>query len=178
MPHDEELMSAAAGGDLEAFEAIVRAYRYSAWNTAYRFLGDAKEAEDVVQEAFLRLLDVGPRYRPTASFRTYLYRILSRLCQDRAEKKRPICMAHPPETPDNAAHPDQALLLEERRRAVSSAIARLSPNQRMAIILRYYEGLGYQEIAGITGTTEKAVERLMARARAGLERTLATWLET
>ena len=83
-------MLAVAEGDLGAFEQIVLRYQESAWSAAYRFLGDHAEAEDIAQEAFLKILGAAPRYRPTASFRTYLYRVVTRLCFDRARKTRPV----------------------------------------------------------------------------------------
>jgi len=79
-------MQAVAGGDRDAFNEIVLRYQSLAWKTAYRFLGDAMEAEDVAQESFLNILKTAPRYRPTATFRTFIYRILANLCIDRARK--------------------------------------------------------------------------------------------
>lgn len=90
MRGDEELMLAVAEGDLGAFEQIVLRHQNSAWSAAYRFLGDHAEAEDVAQEVFLKILGAAPRYRPTASFRTYLYRVVTRLCLDWARKARPV----------------------------------------------------------------------------------------
>ena len=85
---DEELMLAVRAGDLAAFEHLVVRHQSSAWNAAYRFLGDAAEAEDLAQEAFLKILDAAPRYQPTAKFRTYLYRVVTRLCLDRLQRYR------------------------------------------------------------------------------------------
>ena len=82
-----------AGGDLAAFEELVRRNQGGAWALAWRFLGDAAEAQDIVQEAFLRIYKAAPRYRPTAAFRTYLYRVVARLCLDWKAKKRPEYVA-------------------------------------------------------------------------------------
>jgi len=87
---DEFLMQATGKGDLEAFEEIVQRHHSWAWRITYRFLGDEPEAADIVQEAFLRLLDASRRYRPTAKFRTYFYRIITRLCLDRSKKRHPL----------------------------------------------------------------------------------------
>src|SRR6516164_3585667 len=97
MPTDEELMTAASAGDLRAFEQLVQRHQSSAWQAAYRFLGDATEAEDIAQEAFLKIFDAAPRYQPTAAFRTYLYRVVTRLCLDFAQKKRPLYTQFLPE---------------------------------------------------------------------------------
>jgi RNA polymerase sigma-70 factor (ECF subfamily) len=177
MPSDEELMLAVGGGELDAFGEIVLRHQHLVWNIAYRTLGNATDAEDVAQEAFLRLLEAAKRYRPTASFRTYLYRIVIRLCLDRLAKKKPLYTRHLREAPDPAATIPEKLISVERDLAVGRALDRLPPSQRMAIVLRYYENLGYREIAATMEVTEKAVERLLARGRASLEEHLGNFLE-
>ena len=142
MPSDEELMLAVCKGDLNAFGEIVFRHQHSAWNIAYRFLGNETDAEDVAQEAFLKLLDAARRYRPTALFRTYLHRIVTHLCLDRATKKQPIYTDQQLETPDPAATASEKLISIERDLAVRKTLDKLPCNQRMAIVLKYYEGLG------------------------------------
>ena len=176
MDSDEEFMLAAGKGDLHAFEQIVLRHQTSAWNVAYRFLGDREDAADVVQNAFLRVLDAAPRYRPVAPFPAYLYRIVTHLCLDHTRKLRPLCLEDPPDTVDDAPSPLEALIDDERSRAVQAALKDLPSNQRAAVVLRYYGNLGYREIAVALGTSTKAVERLLARGRAGLETRLAEWL--
>src|SRR5262249_7573221 len=113
-----------------------------------------------------------PRYRPTAAFRTYLYRIITRLCLDFAQKKRPLYTQFLPEIPRKAPSPIDVLAFGEQQQGIRKALDHLPPKQRMAVILRYYEGLGYAEMAVALGVTAKAVERLLARARESLERLL------
>lgn len=168
MTSDEELMQAVRQGDLSAFERIVLRHQTSAWNTACRFLNDPAEAEDVAQEAFLRVLDAAPHYRPTARFGTYLLRIVARLCLDRVRKKRPLYTDTLPRTPAAGPSPADHLLRRERSQLVREALDQLPRQQRLALILRYDEELGYREIAAILRTTPKAVERLLARGRAAL----------
>jgi len=177
MTSDEELMLSVGKGDLNAFGKIVLRHQQSVWNIAYRSVGNKTEAEDIAQEAFLRLLDAAGRYRPTASFRTYLYRIVTRLCIDRVEKKQPLYTNKLPETFDSGRTAAENLISVERSRKVSKALDKLPPNQRMAIVLKYYEGLSYQDIAAAMEITEKAVERLLARGRASLEVSLGNLLE-
>jgi RNA polymerase sigma-70 factor (ECF subfamily) len=162
-------MMAVAKGDLDAFGEIVLRYRSAAWGVAYRFVGDADEAEDLVQEAFLRILDSAGRYKPTASFRTYLYRVLTRLCVDYSRKKRPIPTEQLPEVP--TAGPSQSERIERREleEAIRAALDALPPKYRMVIVLRYFEGLSGVKIAKALKTTPKGVERLLARARSSLE---------
>jgi RNA polymerase sigma-70 factor, ECF subfamily len=170
---DEELMQAVARGDLDAFEQVVLRHQHAAWSVAYRFLGDSMEAEDVVQDAFLKLLDAAPRYRPTASFRTYLYRILTRLCIDRTRKKRPVIAEHIPDAADPSPGPIATLMARERDAQIRQVLDGLPSNQKTAIILRHYQGLSYSEIARVMETTVKAVEGLIGRARASLQSRLA-----
>lgn len=166
---DEQLMQTVSRGDLEAFEEIVFRYQDRAWKTAYRFLGDAMEAEDVAQEAFLKILEAAPRYRPTATFRTFLYRILIHLCIDRSRKRQLTTTDDIPELPDPAPGPTERLLNKERRGQVQKALDALPLNQKAAMILRHYEGVSYADIARILGVTPKAVEGLISRAAASLQ---------
>lgn len=177
MTSDEELMLSAGKGDNNALGKIVLRHQRSVWNIAYRSLGNETEAEDVAQEAFLRLLDAAGRYRATASFRTYLYRIVTRLCLDRLEKKQPLYTDKLPEASDSGCTASENLISVERSRKVSKALDKLPPNQRISIVLKYYEGLSYRDIAAAMEVTEKAVERLLARGRASLEVYLGNLLE-
>lgn len=177
MPTDEELMQAVARGDLSAFEQVVLRHQREAWNAAYRFLGDAAEAEDVAQEAFLKILEAAPRYRPTASFRTYLYRVVTNLCIDRAERKRPLLPGSLPDLVSHAPSPADAFAAQERQEAIRAALDTIPPRQKAAIVLRHFEDLPIQEIALIMDITPKAVERLLARARSAMEERLKDFLQ-
>jgi RNA polymerase sigma-70 factor (ECF subfamily) len=168
MHNDQELMLQVAEGDLDAFREIVLLHQQSAWRVAFYFLGDASEAEDVAQEAFLKILAAAPRYQPSAAFRTYLYRVVSRLCMDRARKMKPVYTDAPPDMPGGAPAPDANALAVEREQAVRRAVDALPPAQRMAVVLKYYEDLDYRGMASAMEITEKAVERLLARGRAAL----------
>jgi RNA polymerase sigma-70 factor (ECF subfamily) len=168
-PSDEELMLSLREGNLEAFEKIVQRHQSAAWAVAYRFVGDASEAEDLVQDAFLRILDAAQRYEPTAAFRTYLYRILTRLCIDHVRKKRPVPLDPLPQVPSPRLSSSEHIERVERERSIQAALDALPPKYRMVIILRYFEGIGSMEIAQTLNTTPKAVERLLARARKRLE---------
>ena len=177
VPSDEELMLAVAGGDRTAFGQLVTRHQRSAWNAAYRFLGNATDAEDVAQEAFLKILDSADRYQPTASFRTYLYRIVAHSCFDFLRRKRHRRYRQLPDITDRAQAPKDTSIASERAMLVRQAIDALPPSQKMAVILRYYEDLSYREIAAAMSTTIKGVERLLARARASLEGQLGEFLE-
>ncbi len=170
---DEQLMLRVAEGDLEAFSEIVRRHQRTAWRIALRFLGDPAEAEDIAQEAFLRILAAAPRYKPSATFSTYLYRVIARLCIDHIRKKRPLFTNTLPEAVDSSPDPAAALVQKDRDALVRQALDVLPSRQRMVVILKYYEGLRYGEIARAMGTTIKAVERLLGRARKRLQSSLS-----
>jgi RNA polymerase sigma-70 factor (ECF subfamily) len=171
----EQLMQALAGGDLDAFDQIVLRHQKPAWAIACRFLGDRHEAEDVVQDAFLRLLQASARYQPTCSFKTYFYQIISRLCLDRAKKKQPRRLDTIPDVSDSGPDAAGETARRQNAEAVRSALNALPPKQRIAIVLRYYESLSYHDIASALETTPKAVERLLARGRDRLQAILKTW---
>jgi RNA polymerase sigma-70 factor (ECF subfamily) len=173
---DEHLMCAAGGGDARAFDEVVNRHQKPAWNLAFRFLGDVEEARDVVQEAFLRIWDAAPRYRPTALFRTYLFRIVSRLCLDSIRRKRPVPMVQVPEPVDSTPTQIEDILMRERAEAVRRALVQLPARQRMAVVMRYYENCGYKEIAEALEVTEKAAERLLVRGRKALGILLMEWM--
>jgi len=176
-PSDESLMLAVAGGDSAAFEQLVLRHQEVVWRTAYRIVGDRQAAEDLAQEAFLRVFQAAARYRPRAAFRTYLYRIVVRACLDHLRKKRPqLGLAHAQVT-EPTPSVEQQRELGERADLVRQAVAGLPPKQRSAVVLRYYEGLSSAEIADVMKTTAKAVERLLARGRAALQDRLARLLE-
>lgn len=166
--NDEDLMSFVAQGDLNRFEEIVHRNQHSAWNIAFKFLGNFEEAEEVVQEAFLKIFDAAPRYRPTASFRTYLYRVIIHLCLDISKKKKPVYTDELTHFHDPSPSACQKLIDEERDLKVRTALDRLPSKQRSVVVLKYYEELCYKEIASIMEITEKAVERLLAKARISL----------
>jgi len=168
MHSDEQLMSEVAQGDLSAFEQIVRRHQVAAWNAAFRLLGNVNDAEDVAQEAFLRILRAAPRYRPTAAFRTYLYRIITRLCRDHRRKAAPSSCSDLDTEPSQGPSLEAGAVAREERLAVQAALASLPVKQREAVVLRYYESLTYDEIGAVMGVSRKGVERLLARGRAAL----------
>lgn len=162
---DEDLMCAAGRGDMAAFGELVRIHHGSAYRVAYRFLNEPEEARDVAQDAFVKILGASARYRPTAAFKTYLYGVVARLCEDRRRKFRPILLPELPEAADPGPSPLDALDAREKEAAVSGALATLPPRQRMAVVLHYFEGLGYRDLAIALDTSPKAAERLLGRAR-------------
>ncbi len=176
MHSDEDLMAEVAEGDMDAFGELVRRHQEAAWRIAYHYVGDRAEAEDMAQEAFLKILNAASGYRPTARFSTYLYRVIANLCIDYHRKKRPDYPGRLPPRESLMGGPDEHLAEQERDRAIQGALEALPDRQRMAVVLCYFEGLPLAEIAEAMDTTYKAVERLLARARKSLAPHLAHFL--
>jgi RNA polymerase sigma-70 factor (ECF subfamily) len=176
-PSDEELMLAVASGKHSAFSLLVSRHQTRAWNAAYRFLGNTADAEDIAQEAFLRVLNSADRYRPVASFRTYLYRIITHLCFDLSRRQRLRRSDRLSDVADQTKTPEDLAIVVERANTVWQELDSLPQTQKMAVILRYYEDLSYREIADVLHASVKGVERLLARARATLESRLSGLLD-
>ena len=172
---DTALMMQAAEGNLAAFEELVRRNQSGAWALAYRFLGDADEARDIVQEAFLKIYKAASRYQPTAKFKTYLYRVVARLCLDWRAKKRPEYTESLPSVRDPSRGPEALAADAEFRNAVQKCLAGLPPHQRIAITLRHYDGMTYEEIAEVLEVSPKAVDSLLQRARDSLRQCLTVY---
>lgn len=179
MRTDEDLMLDVASGEFEAFEELVRRHRRLAIGLAHNLLSDSSRAEEIAQEAFMKILRNADNYEPTASFKTYLTRIVSRLCYDRTEKNEPVSF-DPLSYHDNPGHgstPLDETLEDEERKAVADALGQLPDRQRTAIVLQTLEDFTYEEIAETMETTKKAVERLLARARKKLKEVLVEEFE-
>ncbi|WP_272700029.1 RNA polymerase sigma factor [Desulfovibrio sp. Fe33] len=169
---DEALLEASGNGDRQAFGELVRRHQSWAWGVACRFLGSGDEAEDIVQTAFIKLLAASGRYRRTARFKTYFHVIISRLCLDHAKSKKPGQSDAYPELADPSPGQEEALMTSQDAARVRRALDALPPRQRMAVVLRYYEGLGYDEMAAVLETSRKGVERLLSRGRESLRKEL------
>ncbi|MFO8008410.1 MAG: sigma-70 family RNA polymerase sigma factor [Candidatus Brocadiia bacterium] len=165
MTSDEELMLRAGRGDMHAFERLVERHQRGALGIAYHYLGRRGAAEDVVQDAFLRILEKAGSYRPTASFRTYLYRVIWHLCVDRYRRSTPTPLEGADPGADPAAGPEARAMQAERGALIEQAISELPDRQRMAVVLKYVEQMSYREIAEAMETTPSAVDSLLSRAR-------------
>ncbi len=181
---DKALMGRVARGDHDAFRELVLRHQDRVFALAYRFLGNQADAEEVAQDSFARLFEAAPRYRPEASFSTYLLRITTNLCINRKsrayrqrEESREPSAVDEAEGDATSRDPRAELLREERARAVRKAVAALPADQRSALILFRFEGLSYEEIAEATGKSVSSVTSLLWRARAALRDSLREWLD-
>jgi RNA polymerase sigma-70 factor (ECF subfamily) len=141
---------------------------------AYRTLGSWDLAEDVAQEAFLRVHRAAKRYQPTAMFTTWLYRIVINLCLDEQRKRAKSGVSLEPEVYEQVpASNHDAAEKQEIATLVRTAVQALPERQRMAVVLHRYSGLNHAQISEATGWTQSAVESLLVRAYANLRNKLA-----
>ncbi|ODT85274.1 RNA polymerase sigma factor [Phenylobacterium sp. SCN 70-31] len=171
---DEELLSQVARGDAAAARALVGRKLPRLLSLARRMLGDAAEAEDVAQEAFVRVWRQAPRWRPGAArFDTWLHRVALNLCYDRLRRRRELAVAEPPERVDEGPGPGRGLEAQDVGRRVDAALQALPDRQREALVLCHYQELGNLEAAAVMGVSVEALESLLSRGRRALRAVLA-----
>ena len=179
-------MRQVAAGDMEAFQSLIEAHQTRVVGTVAKMLGDDVDSEDIAQQVFIRVWKSAARYQPTAKFTTWLFKITRNLVFNelRRRKRHPVTPLqleedeHFFQPADNAAmSPDASLLDAELNDALQIAIDALPETQRMAIILRRYEEMPYDEIGEVLGLSVPAVKSVLFRARAELRENLRKYLE-
>lgn len=171
----EPLITRCQCGDREAFAELVQRYQKRLYNFIFRTLQNREEAEDAVQEVFIRVFHAIRNYRPESSFTTWLFRIASNYCIDRFRRRK-----HPTisltvnapegeestlEIPDSTHNPEQLFYNAELQEELTHAIQSLPTKYRMVILLRHQQNLSYQEISEITGLPEGTIKAQIFRAR-------------
>lgn len=171
---DDALLVLYANGDGGAARVLTDRLAPRALRHAARMLGDAAEAEDVAQEAMLRLWRIAPDWRQgEAQVTTWLYRVTANLCTDRLRKRRSVGLDAAPEVADDRPGVVARMQAADRARALEEALARLPDRQREAVALRHLEGLSNPEIAEVMEISVEAVESLTARGKRALAADLA-----
>jgi RNA polymerase sigma-70 factor (ECF subfamily) len=165
-----ELVHAARNGDRQAFGRLVDLYQRSVYSLAYRMLGNATDAEDAAQEAFLRAFRSLGGYDASRAFSTWILSIAAHYCIDRIRRRRMTEVSldavaplrwNPPAQADPEARVDRAADAER----VRAGLAALPEDYRAVVILRYWHDMGYGEIAAILGESESAIKSRLHRAR-------------
>lgn len=166
---DDDLLARYASGDRQTPAVLTSRLLPRVYHHARRLLGDDAEAEDVAQEAMMRLWQTAPEWRAgTAKVSTWLYRVTANLCIDRLRIHRSVALNSIDEPVDDRPSATRLLQNTARRDALQIALDRLSERQRQAVVLRHIDGLGNAEIAIIMGTSAEAVESLTARGKRAL----------
>ena len=194
MTNEADWIKLARAGDQSAFGRLVMAYQTPVYNLAYRMLGNAAEAEEAAQETFLRAYTHLRSYDPQRRFRSWLLSIASHYCIDRLRRRRitwlpledEIAIASGSTTRLSSAqselpevsftsgspNPEAVVAQREREAYIQGLLAGLSPTDRAAITLRYWNDCSYEEIAETLNLTVSAVKSRLHRARRALAETM------
>ncbi len=183
--HDARLMlRMKEKRDERALRELIERYQGPVYTMAYRMLGNAADADDIAQRAFIRVWLAAPSYEPEARFSTWLFTIVRNLVfnEMRRRQRKPassleaaaeqgFCAGGSPEQA-----PDAHLELKDLETVVERALTRLNPQARMAVQLRRFEDMGYEDIAEVLGISVSATKSLLFRARRDLREMLAEHL--
>jgi RNA polymerase sigma-70 factor (ECF subfamily) len=180
-------MEQIKNGDTDALRELIEAHQHRIVGAVAKMLGDESDAEDIAKQVFLRVWKSASRYEPTAKFTTWLYKITRNLVFNELRRRR----RHPTQSMDasseddrpfqapdpGAKAPDTSLLDDEMQTAIQRAIDALPEIQRMAIVLRRYDDVSYEEIAEILELSVPAVKSVLFRARTELREKLKQYLD-
>ncbi|NVO24793.1 RNA polymerase sigma factor [Donghicola sp. C2-DW-16] len=170
---DEALLVLYAKGDPLAAHVLTQRFLPRVLAHAARVLKDQAEAEDVAQEAMLRLWKIAPDWRAgEAQVTTWMYRVTANLCTDRLRRRRNVPLDAAPEPEDETPSAGEAMQEAARAEALNNALMELPDRQRQAVALRHLEGLSNPEIAEILDCGVEAVESLIARGKRALTKIL------
>jgi len=182
---DVQLMQLVSAGETAAFEKLVERHQRLVVGTVARMLGSNSEVEDIAQQVFVRVWKSAKRYVPRAKFTTWLLKITRNLVFNELRRRSRHAQVplqsesedeERPMRDERAVAPDASLLERELQGAIEAAIAQLPETQRMAVVLRRYDELSYEEIAEVLEQSVPAVKSLLFRARAELRTRLSRYL--
>jgi RNA polymerase sigma-70 factor (ECF subfamily) len=173
---DKELIEECRRGQQDAYRALFDKYKDTVYSVALRFSGDTAVAQDIAQETFLKLFSALEGFRGDSNFESWLYRLVVNCCFDHKRKTRrwtPLFseLLSVLRAPDTSALDE--VLRAEMSGQVRAVVASLPPEQRMVIILRYTQGLSYEEIAAILGCSPGTIGSKLNRIHKILERRLS-----
>jgi RNA polymerase sigma-70 factor (ECF subfamily) len=182
---DVQLMELVSAGETAAFEELVERHQRLVVGTVARMLGSNSDVDDIAQQVFVRVWKSANRYVPRAKFTTWLLKITRNLVFNELRRRSRHAQVplqsesedeERPMRDERAMAPDAALLERELQDAIEAAIAQLPETQRMAVVLRRYDELSYEEIAEVLEQSVPAVKSLLFRARTELRTRLSRYL--
>ncbi|MBI3333072.1 MAG: sigma-70 family RNA polymerase sigma factor [Candidatus Omnitrophica bacterium] len=185
---DGEVIGAILGGDTHRYAELVGKYQSRAWKLAYGLVGNWEEAKDLSQNAFVKAYRNLARFRRSAQFSTWLYRIVVNECKDffRSKARRPslVPLSPDPEAEDPiqfdladpAGDPSDAAADQELAKRLGAAIGRLAMKQRTAFVLHHLNGMSLEEVSRAMGCRVGTVKAHLFRATEALRRSLAPYL--
>lgn len=181
---EQELAQRCREGNLEAFEELYARCSRAVYRYAYRMLNDPDDADDVMQETFVRAFRMLPNFRGECNLLTWLIKIAGNLCRDRYKsraRRREVpfddLLANRPDTSANGLDPASIVAQQDMQERVRRVLAALPASHREVIILRDFEELSYQEIAQILGCSIASIKLRLFRARRALRDRLESFLE-
>lgn len=168
---DHELLALIKDGSGQAFAVLVERHTERFYRLAYRYLQHKEAAEDVVQDAFLKLWENPVLWQPerNSKFTTWFYRVVVNLCLDLRKKKGAVALDEELPLADEREPVDETMIRAQEQRILEKQIAALPERQRMALNLCFDEGLSNQEAAEIMGLNLKALQSLIMRAKTTLK---------
>jgi len=175
---DHELLALVQEGSHPAFAELVKRHTERFYRLAFRYLQNKEAAEDVVQDAFLKLWEDPSKWQAdrNTKFTTWFYRVVVNLCLDWQKRKRPVELTDEIPLVDNRETADQAMLRSEEQRILEKEIAALPERQRTALNLCFDEGLSNQDAADAMGVNLKALQSLIMRAKSTLKERMKNYL--
>ena len=175
-----QVIEACQNGDREAFRVLFEAYKDKVYSIAFYSLGDRSVADDVTQQIFLKLFTAVRQFRGESEFSTWLYRLVVNACIDERRKRRrllPWGDADMMIRSDERKSQERSFALGELAEAVQNAVSELKPKFRQPILLKYVEGLSYDEIAAVMGCSKGTVASRLNRGHSQLAKKLARFSE-
>lgn len=173
----EHIISACQQGDRDAFRLLFEAYKDRVYSVAlYFFGGDQATAGDITQQVFLKLFTKITQFRSESEFTTWLYRLATNACVDEQRKRRrflPFGATRPATDPSERKPQEDSFARAEIAGNVQEAVAALKPKLRVAILLKYFEELSYEEIAQVLNCSKGTVASRLNRGHKVLARRLA-----
>jgi RNA polymerase sigma-70 factor, ECF subfamily len=175
---DESLICQIQEGSHEAFAIIINRHSNRFYRIAYRFVSSKDDAEDIVQEAFLKLWNRPNLWNPGkgAKFTTWFYRVVINLCFDHRKRKKLIKLSEDIEFADENPGPDVLYDVHQKQALLERLIHELPKRQQLAVNLCFYEGVSNNEAAQIIGVKVKALQSLVMRAKTTLKHNVKRYL--
>jgi RNA polymerase sigma-70 factor, ECF subfamily len=174
---DHKLLALIQDGNGHAFAVLVERHTGRFYRLAYRYLQNKEAAEDVVQDAFLKLWENPALWQPerNSKFTTWFYRIVVNLCLDQRKKKKPEVLDNDTLLTDDREPVDESMMRQQEQKMVEKEIAALPERQRTALNLCFDEGLTNQEAAEVMGLNLKALQSLIMRAKTTLKQRMKAY---
>jgi RNA polymerase sigma-70 factor, ECF subfamily len=169
---DRQAIAACQQGEREAFDRLVERYQRDVYRLCYRYVNNHHDANDLAQDAFLKAYRAIGRFRGDSSFSTWIYRIAVNTCLNFRAARRLPHDELPEDLADRGASAAERMHEAERGALVRHAVARLPEKQRATLILKIYQDLTHEEVAGILGSSVGTVKANLFHALANLKKLL------